>query len=459
MDELVNRDPVFVVSTPRAGSTLLGAMLGSHSQMLCPPEPWLMLPLAAMRSASIPTTAVFGHALACEAIGQLADEALLDRGYRAMIQTIYGELLARSGKRIFVDKTPRYYQILPQLKAIFPDTRIIWINRNPLDVLTSLRDTWNISMEELLGIKVGPYTFDCTLSLRMLANFFDVEDANRIIVRYEELVHQPQEALQRLCAFVGVDFELAMLDYGSNDRLVQQYATRRMGDKKVLEHGRPHEQSLDRWKKKLSPGELYNIIRTLGPAIFERLGYAESFAAACGLAQVDASTIAAEGELPRIEALYHGYQGSHEIAVRCAQLQAELAVCEADRAERLKIIHKLVREVAEINADRAKRLKLIEKLNGQVTQMKASRSGPRATINKLTQEITEINLDRAKRLEIIEQLAGQVDVIKTQAEERLRIIEQQAAQLEQAHAIINSLPQHTPHHTESVQDPPSNTTL
>jgi O-antigen biosynthesis protein len=43
---------VFLLSTPRAGSTLLAAMLGSHSRIACPPEPWLLLPLLACGSSA-----------------------------------------------------------------------------------------------------------------------------------------------------------------------------------------------------------------------------------------------------------------------------------------------------------------------------------------------------------------------------------------------------------------------
>ena len=37
--------PVFIISLPRAGSTLLQRMLGSHPQIATASEPWILLPL------------------------------------------------------------------------------------------------------------------------------------------------------------------------------------------------------------------------------------------------------------------------------------------------------------------------------------------------------------------------------------------------------------------------------
>jgi hypothetical protein len=36
-------DLVFIISQPRAGSTLLQRILDSHSKVCSPPEPWVML--------------------------------------------------------------------------------------------------------------------------------------------------------------------------------------------------------------------------------------------------------------------------------------------------------------------------------------------------------------------------------------------------------------------------------
>ena len=58
-----------------------------------------------------------------------------------------------------------------------------------------------------------------------------------VTVRYEELTADPRDATQRLCAFLGVAWEPAMLDYGRFD------------------HGRM-KPGLGDWKAKIKSGEV-----------------------------------------------------------------------------------------------------------------------------------------------------------------------------------------------------------
>src|SRR6266516_2767342 len=124
------RDLVFLVSTPRAGSTLLAALLGSHPDVLCPPESWLLLPLVGFRDDRLLVTAPYDHQLAQQAVHDLLDTDLFNQAINSFAVTVYNSLLQRSGKRLFVDKTPRYYHILPSIETLFPAAKQIWLKRN-----------------------------------------------------------------------------------------------------------------------------------------------------------------------------------------------------------------------------------------------------------------------------------------------------------------------------------------
>src|SRR5215213_5664095 len=126
-------------------------MLGSHSQVLCPPEPWLLLPLLATRDDRLIVTAPYDHFLARKGLRDLLDDDDFDRAINAFAVSAYNSLLARAGKGIFVDKTPRYYQILPALDRLFPRAAQVWIRRNPLDVIASCKATWGLTIPELVG--------------------------------------------------------------------------------------------------------------------------------------------------------------------------------------------------------------------------------------------------------------------------------------------------------------------
>src|SRR5436190_24327168 len=100
--------PDFLVSTPRAGSTLLAAILNAHSQIHCPPELWVLLELLELRRPRGQRSSHFDSSLALKAMSEVLGREAIDRATRAFVGAAYGALLEPTGKPIVVDKTPRY---------------------------------------------------------------------------------------------------------------------------------------------------------------------------------------------------------------------------------------------------------------------------------------------------------------------------------------------------------------
>jgi len=263
---------VFLFSTPRSGSTLLGAMLGSHRAIACPPEPWFLLRLAATYA---PATHRGWHddAMAAIATRKFLSPDAFRGAARAFAVSAYNEDLKHSGRRIFVDKTPRYYHILDFLGDLFPQARQLWLQRNPLAVAASFKRTWDIGVDVLTGRCVTPHTFDLVLALRCFARHFGARSPLQLEVQYERLVSDPEGELRRICAFLDVPFDESMLRYGDNVALMDAYHGSVFGDRSVLDHTAAHRNAVDRWRQVLSPDEIEQITRALGPDIFTRMGY------------------------------------------------------------------------------------------------------------------------------------------------------------------------------------------
>ena len=68
---------------------------------------------------------------------ELYKEALRKLGW-----TLYNRVVELSGKKYFLDKTPRYYHIIPELYSIFPNAKFIILFRHPIAVLSSVLKTW-----------------------------------------------------------------------------------------------------------------------------------------------------------------------------------------------------------------------------------------------------------------------------------------------------------------------------
>src|SRR5262249_40497787 len=137
---------IFAISQPRAGSTLLQRILAAHPSIFATAEPWLMLhPLYALRAQG--HTADYNAEWARAALKDFCDN--LEGGEQAYLEalrgmgvSLYNQALQRSGRPCFLDKTPRYYQICPELRRTFPEAKFILLLRNPLAVLSSILTSW-----------------------------------------------------------------------------------------------------------------------------------------------------------------------------------------------------------------------------------------------------------------------------------------------------------------------------
>ena len=311
---------VFLHSTPRAGSTLLSAMLGQHTQVLCPNEPWLMLPLLAVYDHDPLAQTRFNQKVATQAVKELLSEEEFLAAARVFVVEAYNGMLQRAGKSIFVDKTPRYYHILPLLDRLFPRAKRIWLQRNPLDVAASCMTTWNRSIGELVGERVTPYSFDLTLSFRNFSRFFHGQP-NTFELRYEDLVAEPQRCLQDLCLFLGIKPERGLEQYGQDNRQIDSLRSKTMGDRNLFDHSEPHRRSIGQWKKVLGSDDVQRLLDGIGCAPFERMGYHETIQSLKEDGYTMPSSADVEGRLDQLEqgAAVRTTDGTHVLPPEEAQ--------------------------------------------------------------------------------------------------------------------------------------------
>lgn len=268
----VDPNLIFLACQPRSGSTLLQRVLGGHPQVLTLSEPWLMLPpLYALRpdgqradyDAEEARKAQFSFLESLPEGAQAYDE-----GLRRMYGYLYGRALEGTGRRYFLDKTPRYYLVLADLHRVFPAARFIILRRNPLAVLNSVLDTW-------VGEKwLSLYLFrqDLLEAPARLVEAEKVLGGAGLVVRYEALAAAPEPETRRICDFLGLDFHTAMLDYGSagSDWLKGDH-------KNVNRHTRPTDAFVQKWQAALADPQFWRLahdyVHALGDPLLEALGY------------------------------------------------------------------------------------------------------------------------------------------------------------------------------------------
>ncbi|MFT3921976.1 MAG: sulfotransferase [Myxococcales bacterium] len=235
---------LFVISPPRAGSTLLQQMLGSHAEIFTHPEPHLITPLAYLGYHGNVDKAPFDHINGAEAIrayvGRLpGGEADYLDALRAYSDTMYGRMLAPSGRRYFLDKTPAYATVLPFLTRLYPRAKYVVLTRHPLAVMSSYANSF------FVGDWHAAHAFNPVLERYVPAMAKVIRDAQvpLLQVNYEQLVADPEAALQRIFEFLGLEHDPGAVNYGKRFE-----AKEGMGDPiGVKKHDRPTTESVEKW--------------------------------------------------------------------------------------------------------------------------------------------------------------------------------------------------------------------
>lgn len=218
--------PVFVVGIARSGTTLLSAMLSAHPRLDCGPESRFFARfrhlddrarrrildpvtwprpavdfMASLRNQGHPVTELFG--LTSPEIGTYL--AGRQPSTTAMLESLTELHARRRGKARWVEKTPRHLLMTETLRGGWPDACIVRIVRDPRDVALSLAGM-PFAKESVVGNLVRIDADD-------RASRGPIEaDARAMTLRYEDLVTEPERELRRVCAFIGEDYDPAMLD-------------------------------------------------------------------------------------------------------------------------------------------------------------------------------------------------------------------------------------------------------
>lgn len=272
----LGQDLVFMISAPRSGSTLLQHILGSHSDVHTLPEPWLMLPLL---------YPLRRHGASAEYNAEYAAMAIQDylkridggqeryfEGARAMANHLYGAALEGSGKHYFLDKTPRYYFVIDEIRHVFPRAKLVLLVRNPLAIFASIVAT---SFRNNIWRFLEPGRVeDVLLAPKRLAAAMTDATLQTAVVRYESLVQDPPQTVRAMCEAIGLPFEESMIDYGDKTHFP---GTPFVDEKSIYKHSRPVLDYADGWKRTLAHPQLNYLARgyleALGCDTVTALGY------------------------------------------------------------------------------------------------------------------------------------------------------------------------------------------
>ncbi|MCZ6592870.1 MAG: sulfotransferase [Alphaproteobacteria bacterium] len=246
--------PLFVIGMPRSGTTLVEQVLSSHSQIGAAGE---LSDLTGMVSSLRKLKRGSEYP---QILGSVPEDVL--RKVLGDFAKQYSKRLAKfdSAARYVVDKAPSNYRFLGLISLMFPEAKIIYCQRSPMDIGLSCFQAnfvggqpWSFS---LAGIAEKLKSHDAFIDFwrQVLPNSIHT-------VRYETLVSQTEQEAKRMIEFCGLRWEAQCTRPHENSGHVQTAS-------KWQVRQPIHKGSVERWRR--YEAELEPLRQALGDLVSEQ---------------------------------------------------------------------------------------------------------------------------------------------------------------------------------------------
>jgi len=221
---------IFVSGPPRAGTTLLQLVLSSHSMITVTPE---TIFIQRIFGKGYPHHKVLNHHEINSLIQLMRSDPKLNSWPGFSLDHFLKKLSSYQAITIdrFLDFLFQFYAEQsdggmyylgnkkglyadgygPYTKKIFPEAKFLYIVRDPRDVTRSILK--NLSERSLVDAACF-----CMYRDRYIAKMLEMFPNDVLVVRYEELVSEPERISINICDFLSVPFDKRMLKFYEMNR-------------------------------------------------------------------------------------------------------------------------------------------------------------------------------------------------------------------------------------------------
>jgi tetratricopeptide (TPR) repeat protein len=197
--------PIFVCGMFRSGSTLVEQLLAGHPRIRAAGELDLLPQLAQGLLAPFP-----------ESLTSVAESRL-----NAIAQRYESSLRALFPDADFVtDKRPDNFIYIGLIKMLFPDAKIVHTVRDPLDTCLSIFFV-HLDQRVSYALDLADTGHRYVMYRRLMAHWKRIYGADILDVSYEGLVRDSRTTMERLLAFLGLEWDERCLAVPSAGRAVR----------------------------------------------------------------------------------------------------------------------------------------------------------------------------------------------------------------------------------------------
>lgn len=241
--------PIFIVSLPRSGSTLLEQMLGSHPDVEAVGE----LPyIPAILRSSMEIVTRGAPVTVTQLVRTMPDEAA-----RAMGADYLRRVAAhrKTDRPMFVDKLPHNWSNVLFIRRILPQAKFVDIRRDAMDCcFSNFSQSFSSAHGSSFALKdIGQAYVDY---VDYMTHLDAVAPGLVHHIAYDQLVSDPEPQLRAAFDYLGLDWDPAVLEFHKLDRVVRTPSSeqvRRPLNRDGFDVWRHYEQWLTPLKETLGP--------------------------------------------------------------------------------------------------------------------------------------------------------------------------------------------------------------
>ncbi len=289
MTNSFNQNPyLFIVGCPRSGTTLLQRMVDAHPHITITPEiHWItgnlkkrrLLTPEGLVTSELVSRLVEHRRFAQLEIAREDFEALIGSGapvpYSTFLIGIFDLYRKLKNKRLVGNKTPAYVKSLPTLHALWPRAKFVHIIRDGRDVYLSIM---NWKKADSTAGRFVTWTEDPVLTTALWwerkvrlgrQGGHPLGPELYYEMRYENLVTHPENECAKLCDFLGLPYDNAMLRF-------HEGRTRTDPGLSAKKAWLPITPGLRDWRSQMSAEDIERFEAVAGDLLNE-LGYSRAF--------------------------------------------------------------------------------------------------------------------------------------------------------------------------------------
>ena len=207
--------PIFILGMPRSGTTLCEQIIASHSKVTGAGELPHLIRISELKSA---------YNLDKKAVNEFikniteSSEISLEKKSQTYLNII--KKLSK-GSSYVTDKMPHHFVLIGYIKIIFPNAKIIYCKRDPIDNCFSMYAHKFVDMahgysynQEVLG---RYYKLHCDL----MDHWFSIFGNDIFTLDHEKLIDDQETVSKNLIKYCGLEWEDSCLEFYKTKRQVQ----------------------------------------------------------------------------------------------------------------------------------------------------------------------------------------------------------------------------------------------